>query len=130
MATPPFAGDREHHDRTYLLAEPQREMLVRARRKPPFHGMEEIGRVQADGVALPFRDGSADLVRSLGVLCCTAPAAVPRAIREIERVLRPGGRLAFAVPRRHIALIEPLLLAEGLEPIERFGRNRILFKKG
>ncbi len=98
--------------------------------RPNPHGLAGIGRIQADGVALPFRDASAELVLSLGVLCCTAPGAVPGAIREIDRVLRPGGRLAFAAPRRHIALLEPLLFAQGLVPIERFGRNRTLFKKG
>jgi arsenite methyltransferase len=50
--------------------------------------------VVADAEALPFDDASVD-----GVLCecalCTFPDK-PVAVREIARVLRPGGRLALA----------------------------------
>ncbi|MFZ0699277.1 MAG: class I SAM-dependent methyltransferase [Thermoplasmata archaeon] len=121
-------GGRSH--RTYVLAEPQREMRDRAHRVAAVEGAPEIRRVQADGVALPFRDASADLVLSIGVLCCTAPEAVPRAIREIDRVLRRGGRLAFAVPRRHGAEMERLLMSGGFHIVERVRRNRTLFEKG
>lgn len=64
--------------------------------------------VQADGLALPFADGSFDLV-------FTAFGAVPfvsdsvRLMREVHRVLRPGGRWVFSVthPMRWIFLDEP-----------------------
>lgn len=52
--------------------------------------------VEADAGALPFRDGSFDLV-------CSAYGAVPfvadpvRVFREVRRVLRPGGRWVFSV---------------------------------
>lgn len=52
--------------------------------------------VQADALALPFRDGCFDTV-------CTAFGAVPfvadsaALMREVARVLRPGGRFVFAV---------------------------------
>lgn len=63
---------------------------------------EELGRaplrlVQADATALPFADASFDLA-------CSAFGAVPfvadsaRLMREVARVLRPGGRWVFSVP--------------------------------
>jgi SAM-dependent methyltransferase len=50
--------------------------------------------VRGDAHALPFRDGSADLVVCLQVLeHCIRPAVV---LDEIFRVLRPGGRLVLS----------------------------------
>ncbi|MGW2634106.1 class I SAM-dependent methyltransferase [Streptomyces chattanoogensis] len=52
--------------------------------------------VEADAGALPFRDGSFDLA-------CSAYGAIPfvadpvRVLREVRRVLRPGGRFVFSV---------------------------------
>lgn len=46
-----------------------------------------------DGQSLPFQDNSADAVLSTWTLC-TIPDAVA-ALREIGRVLRPGGKLHF-----------------------------------
>jgi SAM-dependent methyltransferase len=64
--------------------------------------------VQADALALPFRDGGFDVV-------CTAFGAVPfvadsaALMQEVARVLRPGGRWVFAVthPLRWIFLDDP-----------------------
>ncbi|HEX6968077.1 MAG TPA: class I SAM-dependent methyltransferase [Micromonosporaceae bacterium] len=64
--------------------------------------------VQADALALPFRADAFDIV-------CTAFGAVPfvadsaAVMREVFRVLRPGGRWAFAVthPIRWIFLDDP-----------------------
>ncbi|WP_310728070.1 class I SAM-dependent methyltransferase [Streptomyces sp. N2A] len=52
--------------------------------------------VEADAGALPFRDGSFDLA-------CSAYGALPfvadpvQVLREVRRVLRPGGRFVFSV---------------------------------
>jgi SAM-dependent methyltransferase len=64
--------------------------------------------VQSDALALPFRSGGFDVV-------CTAFGAVPfvadsaALMREVFRVLRPGGRWAFSVthPMRWIFLDDP-----------------------
>ncbi|WP_095757544.1 class I SAM-dependent methyltransferase [Streptomyces xinghaiensis] len=55
-----------------------------------------VALVQADAGALPFADGSFDLA-------CSAYGAIPfvadpvRVMREVRRVLRPGGRWVFSV---------------------------------
>lgn len=52
--------------------------------------------VQADAQRLPFRGGAFDLaVSAFGGLPFVADAA--RTLREVARVLRPGGRLVFSV---------------------------------
>jgi SAM-dependent methyltransferase len=64
--------------------------------------------VQADAMALPFPDGTFDIA-------CTAFGAVPfvddseLVMREVHRVLRPGGRWVFAVthPMRWIFRDDP-----------------------
>ncbi len=68
----------------------------------------DVPLVQADAADLPFRDGSFDLA-------CSAYGAVPfvadsaRVMREVARVLRPGGRWVFSVthPMRWIFLDDP-----------------------
>jgi SAM-dependent methyltransferase len=68
----------------------------------------EVPLVQADATALPFGADSFDIV-------CTAFGAVPfvadsgRVMREVHRVLRPGGRWAFSIthPMRWVFLDDP-----------------------
>ncbi len=64
------------------------EMLVRARRKS-----ESVAWVQGDLLALPFEDASFDAATvGFGV---RNVADLEAALRELRRVLRPGGRLAI-----------------------------------
>lgn len=64
--------------------------------------------VQADALALPFAAGSFDLVfTAFGAIPFVADSAA--AMREVARVLRPGGRWVFSVthPMRWIFLDDP-----------------------
>jgi demethylmenaquinone methyltransferase/2-methoxy-6-polyprenyl-1,4-benzoquinol methylase len=75
-------------------------MLERARRKAP-----ELEWVEGDALALSFADGSFDAatvgfgVRNLSEL--------DRGLRELRRVLRPGGRLAILEITRPRGLLAP-----------------------
>ena len=79
--------------------------------------------MQADALALPFADGAFDIV-------CTAFGAVPfvadsgAVMREVARVLRPGGRWVFSIthPMRWIFLDEPG--EEGLTAIHSYFDRR------
>jgi SAM-dependent methyltransferase len=90
-------GDRV---RRWVLLDPQAEMVRQARGVPPGHDAASWSPVIADAVALPVRSGAADVVLSLGVICCVAEEYVPAAIAETARTTRPGGWLVFGVLRR------------------------------
>jgi ubiquinone/menaquinone biosynthesis C-methylase UbiE len=53
----------------------------------------EVEVIEAPGEALPLADGSVDAIASTLVLCTVADLA--RTLDEVERVLRPGGRLVL-----------------------------------
>ena len=84
------------------------EMLSAARTRPsPAGAPIELHR--GDATALPFRDASFD-----AVLCQQALQFVrdrPAALREMRRVLVPGGRVCLAVFRRsgHHEALEPVV---------------------
>jgi ubiquinone/menaquinone biosynthesis C-methylase UbiE len=74
------------------LTEPERPMVNRlekhiAERRP------DTKLLRAPAEDLPFNDDSFDTVVSTLVLCTVDDQ--PRALREMRRVLRPGGRLLF-----------------------------------
>jgi ubiquinone/menaquinone biosynthesis C-methylase UbiE len=52
---------------------------------------------QASADALPFAEGSFDLVTSFDMLQCVPDPAEPSAFREMARVLRPGGHAVVTV---------------------------------
>ncbi len=75
----------------YLAVDYSPGMLERTRRVASELGLTGVEYVQADVGALPFDDASVDLcVSSAGLHCFPDPA---RAVAEIARCLRPGGRL-------------------------------------
>ena len=74
------------------MTEPQPPMLRRLERRVREHG--PAARVlRAPAEDLPFDDDTFDVAVSTLVLCGVDDQ--PRALRELRRVLRPGGRLLF-----------------------------------
>lgn len=78
--------------RRVVAADYCKPMLEAARGKLRRRGAEEIDLVLADALALPFADASFDCVTS-GFLLRNV-ADLPLCLREMQRVLRPGGRAA------------------------------------
>lgn len=85
---PHYPGDIEE----LVLAEPVEEMAERIDVSVRDDDLP-VSVVQTPAEELPFADGSFDTVVSTMVLCTVTDPA--RAIAEIRRVLRPGGRLLF-----------------------------------
>ncbi|HLF93101.1 MAG TPA: methyltransferase domain-containing protein [Planctomycetota bacterium] len=70
------------------------ELLAQARQHAPLAGVPEIAWHEGDAEALPFPDASFDAVLSqFGHMFAPRPEV---ALKEILRVLKPGGRIAFA----------------------------------
>ncbi len=65
------------------------EAIERCKSLPPFHS---VSGQQADAAALPFRDDSFDAAVAMHMLYHVAEPEV--AIREMFRILKPGGTLA------------------------------------
>jgi SAM-dependent methyltransferase len=63
----------------------------------------------ADVRALPFGDGSFDAVYSMGTI--EHFDGTERAVEEIARVLKPGGRAIVGVPNRYDPFLRPALAA-------------------
>jgi ubiquinone/menaquinone biosynthesis C-methylase UbiE len=74
-----------------------RRLVQRARAQAPAARV-----LRAPAEDLPFDDGQFDVAVSALVLCTVADQ--PRALRELHRVLRPGGRLLFI---EHVRSDEP-----------------------
>src|SRR5690349_10408659 len=73
------------------LTEPEPAMLKRLRRRAQQAGSVTVLRAPAE--ALPFDDAAFDTVVSTLTLCAVDDQR--RAVGELRRVLRPGGRLLF-----------------------------------
>ena len=74
------------------ITEPQLPMLRRLERRVREQG-RAIKVLRAPAEDLPFDDNAFDVAVSTLVLCGVDDQ--PRALRELRRVLRPGGRLLF-----------------------------------
>ena len=79
--------------------------------------------VRGDVRTLPFRTGSFDVVYSMGTV--EHFDDTDGALREIFRVLRPGGRAIIGVPNRRDPFLRPLLVAL----LNRFGLYAYGFEK-
>jgi demethylmenaquinone methyltransferase / 2-methoxy-6-polyprenyl-1,4-benzoquinol methylase len=88
------------------------QMLARARRKAP-----QLDWVQADATALPFEDGSFDVVTvGFGIRNL---ANLEEGLGELARVLAPGGRLGCLEITRPRGVLRPFfrLWFDGLVPL-------------
>ncbi|MFL5865808.1 MAG: class I SAM-dependent methyltransferase [Thermoleophilaceae bacterium] len=85
----PFYGEGVE---ALTLTEPERPMVRRLQRALGRQGSAATV-LRAPAEDLPFEDDSFDVAVSTLVLCTVEDQ--PRALRELHRVLRPGGRLLF-----------------------------------
>jgi ubiquinone/menaquinone biosynthesis C-methylase UbiE len=83
-----LAPDR---DVRYLAVDLSAKMLDRAERRAATRSLTQVELLAADMTALPFADGQADLVLSYSGLHMVHEPE--RAVEEIVRCLKPGGRL-------------------------------------
>jgi SAM-dependent methyltransferase len=77
----------------------------------------------ADATGLPFESERFDIVQSLGVLEYIGP--YERAVRELRRILKPGGTLVISIPNRpslfrHLHRLERFMTA----PLRRLRTRR------
>ncbi len=86
-----------------VLVEPAAGMAARIDASR-FPGEAPVSTVRAPAEELPFAEDSFDTVVSTMVLCTVADAE--RAVAEVSRVLRPGGRLLFC---EHVRADSPRL---------------------
>jgi ubiquinone/menaquinone biosynthesis C-methylase UbiE len=103
-----------------VCTEPEEPMARRLRRKAEDSGLN-VSVVEAPAESLPFEDDSFDTAVTTLVLCTVTDPA--RALGELARVLRPGGRLLFV---EHVRSQEPGLAAwqDRLHPLwVRFGHG-------
>jgi ubiquinone/menaquinone biosynthesis C-methylase UbiE len=84
-----------------ILTEPSEAMLKRLRRRVAANSRGGSV-VQAQAQSLPFNDASFDTAVATVVLCSVPSQA--EALREVRRILRPGGQLLFA---EHVRSSDP-----------------------
>ena len=98
------------------VTEPERPMLKRLERKAREQNSHATI-LRAPAEDLPFEDASFDTVVSTLVLCGVDDQ--PRAVRELRRVLRPGGRLIFI---EHVRSDDPQTakMQDRMNPLNRF----------
>ena len=98
------------------LTEPERPMLARLQRRLAASSRRPTV-LRAPAEDLPFDDDSFDTVVSTLVLCGVDDQ--PRSLRELRRVLRPGGQLLFI---EHVRSDEPRFARrqDRMNPLNRF----------
>jgi ubiquinone/menaquinone biosynthesis C-methylase UbiE len=96
----PYYSDRVA---TLTVTEPSPPMIRRLQRRIDEHA-PDAKLLRAPAEDLPFEDDSFDVAVSTLVLCSVDDQ--PRALRELRRILRPGGQLLFV---EHVRSEEPRL---------------------
>jgi ubiquinone/menaquinone biosynthesis C-methylase UbiE len=104
--------------------DPQLGMLRRGAR-----GSVTADRVRGTGSQIPLADGSAEVVLSLGVLCCMQGSDVSRAVSELWRIARPCGYCLLGVPRGWHATTDPLFRAVGFGHVAQPRPGRALYQR-
>ena len=113
----------QHYPRTIeelVCTEPEEPMARRLRRKAETSGLP-VQVVETGAEDLPFEDGSFDTAVTTLVLCTVDDPE--RAVSELARVLKPGGRLIFL---EHVRSPDPGLAKwqDRLHPLwVRFGHG-------
>ena len=113
----------QHYPRTIeelVCTEPEEPMARRLRRKAETSGLR-VQVVETGAEHLPFEDGSFDTAVTTLVLCTVEDPE--RAVSELARVLKPGGRLIFL---EHVRSPDPGLAKwqDRLHPLwVRFGHG-------
>ncbi len=102
--------------RSLTITEPEAPMLRRLERRVSELGSHAMV-IRAPAEDLPFEDGTFDVVVSTLVLCGVSDQ--PRALRQLRRVLRPGGQFLFL---EHVRSDDPKLARhqDRMNPINRF----------
>jgi ubiquinone/menaquinone biosynthesis C-methylase UbiE len=97
-----------------VITEPEEPMARRLERKLAEHSLP-ARIVHAPAEALPVEDGSVDYVVSTLVLCTVSDPS--KALAEVRRVLKPGGRLVFL---EHVRSRNPRLARwqDRLQPLQ------------
>jgi ubiquinone/menaquinone biosynthesis C-methylase UbiE len=98
------------------VTEPEPPMVKRLERKAREQNSQATV-LRASAEDLPFEDASFDTVVSTLVLCGVEDQ--PRVLRELRRVLRPGGRLIFL---EHVRSDDPRVakMQDRMNPLNRF----------
>ncbi len=103
-----------------VATDPSVNMLAAARAKATRMGVANVEFVQASAEVLPFPDASFDEAVGFAFLHFTD---APRAVREICRVVKPGGTVAMAVGMKQDAAMMPVLPI-WFEPVFRVAQKR------
>lgn len=114
-------GSGKGHFTRLLERVAPRARIVGVEREPQWIGASRrasphLTFVQGDVSALPFADGSFDVVTCQTVLMHLPD--VPRALHEMKRVLRPGGRVVLVEPNNLATDLARVVGDPGLDPAD------------
>jgi SAM-dependent methyltransferase len=115
--------------RRWILIDPQRGMWGTRSQGAVRRALPDAERVTGDAADLPLAAGCADVVLSFGVLCCLSEAAVPGAVAETVRILKPGGWLLLGVPPRRGERDEGRFVSAGFRRVAGSRPGRALLQK-
>lgn len=90
-------------------------------------GMTLVAHDVADGSGLPFERGFFDVVTMLAVFEHLEPAVLARLLREIHRVLRPGGAYVMTTPARWTEEILKLMASLRLVSQEEVSEHKATY---